>query len=109
MIKIKKFKSFLSDVKHLKKKYKKIELDLIEFQKIVSSNPTAGIDLGYGLYKLRLTNSSKNKGKRAGFRTIHYFKSHDNIVYAVSMYDKSEIENISIERLIEIIQEELEE
>ena len=71
MITIKKIKKFNDDVKHLKKKYKNIYEDLIVFKKIVLENPEAGKNLGHGLYKLRLKNSSKNTGKSGGFRVPH--------------------------------------
>ncbi len=107
MLKIKKLKNFTANVKHLRKKYKKIDEDLRYFKNAVLENPTIGKDLGHGIYKLRLKNSSKNRGKRAGFRTIYYYKNIDNTIYAISIYDKSEIENIPTKELIELIKNEL--
>ncbi len=107
MIKIKKIKKFDNDVKHLRKKYKEIKKDLMLFKEIVSSNPEAGKSLGHSLYKLRLKNSSKNIGKSGGFRVIYYYVQSDKLIYVLSIYDKSEIENISTRTLMKIVDEEL--
>ena len=49
----------------------------IESLKKLESNlkqsPSTGTFLGYGLYKIRMANTSKNIGKRGGFRVITYF------------------------------------
>ena len=100
-------KFFLANVKHLKKKYKKIDQDLKSFKKYILENPTEGKPLGHGLYKIRYKNSDKNTGKSGGYRIITYYKSHNQDIYTITIYDKSEIASISTDRLIEIIKEEL--
>ncbi len=56
---------------------------------------------------MRLKNSSKNIGKSGGFRGIYYYVQSDKLIYALSIYDKSEIENISTRTLMKIVDEEL--
>ena len=101
------FKTFLKDVKQLKKRYKNILDDIEDFKIILENTPTIGISLGYGVYKVRIKNRNKNQGKRGGYRIITCFIDENNTVYLVKMYDKSEIESIKTNKLLEIIKEEL--
>ncbi len=107
-MKLKYTKYFLANVKHLKKKYKKIDQDLKGFKKYILENPTSGDILGHGMYKVRYKNSDKNTGKSGGYRVITYYKNQEQDIYVLTIYDKSEIENIPTSRLIEILKEELE-
>ena len=61
----------------------------------LSQNPEQGIHLGSGVYKIRIAVASKGKGKSGGARVITQFKIVRQTVYLVSIYDKSEKENIS--------------
>ncbi|MCL1946883.1 MAG: type II toxin-antitoxin system RelE/ParE family toxin [Chitinivibrionia bacterium] len=49
--------------------------------------------------------SSKRKGKSGGARIITYFVDKDNIVYLLSIYDKSEEANISDNEIKKILEE----
>jgi len=100
------FKTFVKDVKRLKKKYKNILSDIEEFQNTILEVPTTGISLGHGIYKVRVKNSNKNQGKSGGYRLITYFIDEDYTIYLVKMYDKGEIDSIKISKLIEIIEDE---
>lgn len=93
---------FQKDSKRLFKKYKSIKVDIFELVEQLESNPFLGVSLGKDIFKIRLKISSKNKGKRSGARVITYIK-HENKIILVKMYDKSEIENISIEEILKII------
>jgi len=97
--------NFSREVKKLFKKYKKITADLQELQKILQQNPQAGIELGHGCYKIRLANSSIPTGKSGGFRVIYYYLDAQNNIYLMSMYSKTELENISDEKIIAILKE----
>lgn len=55
------------------------------------------------LYKVRIKNSDKNRGKSGGYRVYYYIKSQENI-YLLTIYDKSEIESINEEILTELIE-----
>ncbi len=101
------FKTFVKDVKKLKKRYKNILNDIEEFKKIIKDNPTVGTSLGHGVYKVRVKNSNKNQGKSGGYRVITCFIDENNTLYLVKMYDKSEIESIKTSKLLEIIEDEL--
>lgn len=88
-------KVFSKNLKALFKKYKSIKSDIIVLQKELLKNPQIGIHLGKSVYKIRLAIKSKGKGKSAGARIITYVKVQKETVYLLSIYDKSERENIS--------------
>jgi hypothetical protein len=51
--------------------------------------------LNGGLHKIRLAITSKGKGKSGGARFITHVQVISTTVYLLSIYDKSEMENIS--------------
>jgi hypothetical protein len=61
----------------------------------ISKNPTAGaiMEGTGGCRKLRF--AGKGKGKRGGFRTVHYFAGDDVPVLLLALIDKGEDENLS--------------
>ncbi|OYY30684.1 MAG: hypothetical protein B7Y63_05070 [Sulfurovum sp. 35-42-20] len=91
------------DVKRLYKKYKQLSTDLKNLQDILKEDPKAGIELGKNCYKIRLANTSVPTGKSGGFRVIYYFLDKDVHIYLIAMYSKSELENISEEKIIKIL------
>ena len=99
---IKPLDSFTKSIKKLAKKYKNIALDLKDLQNELQNNPEAGIKLGKHCYKIRVANSSIPTGKRSGFRVV-YYKKIKNTIYLMEIYSKSEIENISDEKILEIL------
>lgn len=99
--------TFLLDVKRLRKKYKSIISDLDKFKEEISANPFIGSDLGKGLRKIRMGIASKGKGKRGGARIITYnvIKIENTIhIILLTMYDKSEQENISDSELLYLME-----
>ena len=61
--------------------------------------------LGGNVYKIRLPIASKNKGKSGGARVITYFYQTAETVYLLSIYDKSDTENITDKELKYLIAE----
>ena len=55
----------------------------------LSKNPKQGTPLGKDAYKIRLSITSKGKGKSGGERVITCVKIIAETVYLVSIYDKS--------------------
>ncbi|MEO1954847.1 MAG: type II toxin-antitoxin system RelE/ParE family toxin [Campylobacterales bacterium] len=104
--KIKTIPRFEKDVKKLKKRYPKIKNNLTELINLLTSNPELGTSLGDNIFKIRVPNSSIPTGKSGGFRVITYYKV-DEILYLITMYSKTEFENILTEKLKQIIKEEL--
>jgi hypothetical protein len=87
--------SFLKDSKSLKKKYVSFTDDLNELIQSLKSNPYQGDSLGRNCYKIRLAISSKGKGKSGGARVITCVKVVNETIYLLSIFDKSEKENIT--------------
>ncbi len=102
-LKIVSLDTFVKDVKKLYKKYKIITKDLRELEDELQDNPQCGIFLGNNCYKVRLKNSSVPTGKSGGFRVVYYYLDGEKNLYLMAMYSKTELENISDNRLIEIL------
>jgi len=61
----------------------------------LKETPTIGVPLGKDCYKIRLSITSKGKGKSSGARVITLFLFSQTTVYLLSIFDKSEHANIS--------------
>ncbi|MHC1775078.1 MAG: type II toxin-antitoxin system RelE/ParE family toxin [Lentimicrobium sp.] len=94
------FKKFF---KKLYKKYPTLKADLQELIITLTEKPDTGVNLGHGVYKIRLAIASKGKGKSGGARVITYLVTEDKEVYLVFIYDKSQLENISREQIFEML------
>ena len=55
--------NFKREAKKLTKKYPSLKTELASLFSELEVNPTLGTALGHGIYKIRLTIASKNKGK----------------------------------------------
>lgn len=94
---------FEKELKRLSKKYPSLKYDFSLLLQSLKHDPTQGIPLGNGCYKVRLAISSKGKGKSGGARVITCFKISYNTVYLLTIFDKSELENISDKELKELL------
>jgi hypothetical protein len=94
------FKKFFEK---LYRKYPSLKADLQELIDTLIEKPDVGVNLGHGVYKIRLAISSKGKGKSGGARVITYLVTEDNEVYLVFIYDKSQLENITNEQVLEML------
>jgi mRNA-degrading endonuclease RelE of RelBE toxin-antitoxin system len=94
---------FKKNTKALHKKYRSIKQDIGLLAKKLIINPFIGTELGNNTYKVRIKNSDNNKGKSAGYRIITYIVDQDNTIFLVSIYSKSEQDNILDAELIELI------
>ena len=104
--KIKTLSRFEKDVKRLKKRFPNIKKDLIELVNNLYKNPTMGISLGENIFRVRIPNSSIPTGKSGGFRVITYYKEGE-VLYLVTIYSKTQRDNILTETLKQIIKEEI--
>lgn len=99
---------FIRKARTLKKKHLSLTDDLEKIEASLIKNPKQGVDLGSGLYKLRLAIASKGKGKSGGYRIITYLvnQSSENIsVYMLTLYDKSEESSINKQYLLKLLKE----
>ncbi len=94
---------FDKDVKSLAKKYRLIASDLKELRDTLLANPKSGIELGGFCFKIRLQNSSIGAGKSKGFRVIYYYFDGSEVILLLSIYFKGDMENISENRIKEIL------
>ena len=65
----------------------------MEFSHLVQSlkdNPKQGSPLGHNCFKIRISITSKGKGKSGGGRIITNLVVRDKTVYLLSIYDKSD-------------------
>lgn len=90
--------SFVTAFKRFNKKFPSLKSDFLTLESALLENPKLGEDLGAGLYKIRLANKDKVKGKSAGYRIITYLiQERDSVftIYLLKIYDKSEDSTIS--------------
>ena len=93
---------FKNNFKKLNKKYKSIKNDINTLVFELKKNPKIWKDLWNWLYKIRIKNSDNNKWKSWWYRTITYYNDLD-IVVLLTIYSKSEKENIFEKELLEIL------
>lgn len=106
---------FKRNAKKLTKKYRSLKGELEVLVGELQKEPTKGVRIGENVYKIRLAVRSKGKGKSGGMRVITYVdvevveSEEYTKVILLTIYDKSEFENVSEEYLKGIIEDILEE
>ena len=66
---------------------------------LLEKDPKQGSPLGKDCYKIRISITSKSKGKRGSSRVITCVKIINKKVYLLSIFDKSDKENITEKEL----------
>ena len=94
---------FDRQAKRLVKKFPSLKKELQMLVDDLKEDPIKGISIGHDCQKVRLAITSKGKGKSGGSRIITHVLFRDNTVYLLSIYDKSELENLSDAEIIELI------
>lgn len=87
--------AFEKEFKRLFKKYPSLKSDLFILISQIEIDPIQGVSLGKDFYKIRLSISSKGKGRSGGARIITCVKIIKNVVYLASIFDKSEKSSIT--------------
>ena len=100
---VKETATYAKAVKKLKKRFRHIEDDCTAFIDEISCEADLGISLGAGIYKARIAYSDKKSGKSGGYRLISYLKLINDELYLLYIYDKSDFENVSEEKIDEMI------
>ncbi len=106
--KVKAIPKFERELKHLAKKYPSLKTEYQQLVHDLKQQPERGVSLGNNCYKIRLAIASKGKGKSGGARVITYVQVSQTSVYLLTIFDKSEQENIpnkEIEDLLKWIPE----
>jgi len=96
--------AFERDAKPLAKKYKSLKTDLAALFESIESNSTQGKSLGKDCFKIRMSITSKGKGKSGGARVITCYKKIDDKIFLLAIYDKSEKETLSGKELNELLE-----
>lgn len=98
------------DFYYRKKKYKKIEKDILEITEQLEDGKLIGeeleelgISIDESVFKVRAVNSSINVGKSNGFRIIYYVVKNDNEIYLLTIYSKKDKETIEVNEIKKLI------
>ncbi len=94
---------FDRQLKRLTKKYSSLKSDYSNFVDEIALHPKQGKALGKDCYKVRMAITSKGKGKSGGARIITHIVFSKDIVFLLSVYDKTEKENLTDKELIELL------
>jgi len=86
---------FDKQLKKLSKKYPSLKIEFANLIETLEQDPIQGISLGNNCYKIRLSIASKGKGKSVGVWVITNIVVDKKDVYLLSIYDKSEKDNIT--------------
>jgi mRNA-degrading endonuclease RelE of RelBE toxin-antitoxin system len=85
---------FAKELKRLVKKFSSLKKEYSELISAIVNNPDTGTFVGNNCYKIRIAVESKGKGKSGGARVITYLYVETETVYLLTIYDKSEKENL---------------
>lgn len=94
---------FDKQLKRLVKKYPSLKNEFAQLLENLEQDPAQGTKLGNNCFKIRIAITSKGKGKSGGARVITNFVITEETVFLISIYDKSEKENITDKELIELL------
>jgi mRNA-degrading endonuclease RelE of RelBE toxin-antitoxin system len=95
--------NFSKELKRLVKKHVSLKHDLEVLINSLEVNPIQGKPLGKSCYKIRLAVKSKGKGKSGGARVITCVKIIQTEVHLLTIYDKTEKEDISKKDFNELV------
>jgi mRNA-degrading endonuclease RelE of RelBE toxin-antitoxin system len=98
---------FKKDLKHYAKKYRRIRTDLTPLLEQLANGELIGnrvMGLSAILYKARIANSDARKGKSGGYCVL-YFVAINEIVLLMTIYSKSEKEDVTSQELEEMLSE----
>jgi mRNA-degrading endonuclease RelE of RelBE toxin-antitoxin system len=94
---------FEKQLKRLAKKYPSIKSEFANLLESIEKKPEQGTALGNNCFKIRISIASKGKGKSGGARVITYLMITENTVYLLSIYDKSETDNLTDKDIKELL------
>ena len=100
---VKTIPKFEKEFKHLVKKYPSLKNEFAKLLESLEQEPEQGTNLGNNCYKIRIAIASKGKGKSSGARVITNFVIAEETVFLISIYDKSEKENLTDKELEELL------
>jgi mRNA-degrading endonuclease RelE of RelBE toxin-antitoxin system len=100
---VKTIEVFEKKARKLIRKYPSLKKELQNLIQELKINPNKGIHIGKNCFKIRISISSKGKGKSGGARVITNFVMTEDTIYLLSIYDKSERDSISDKEIKELL------
>ncbi len=94
--------------KRLSKKFPSLAGEIENLEDILLVKPESGLSLGANIYKIRLANKEKGRGKSGGFRVVTYliYKTENSTdIYLITLFDKSEESSIDKSELIRLVKQ----
>ena len=95
--------NFKREAKRWIKKFPSLKQELLTLEDTLQINPTIGTKLAKNCYKINLAIASKNKRKSGGVITHVYVEG--STVFLLSIYDKSEREDIDDNEISDLLKE----
>ena len=96
---------FKTKLKPLAKKYSTIKDSVLSLEQALSKNPYLGESYGDKIYKVRLADKSKGKGKSGGFRVMYYLLKETDQgteILLITIFDKSEADTIKKQTAVKL-------
>ncbi len=103
--KVKSIPYFDRQAKRLTRKFPSFKNELSELLDSLEVDPTQGTALGNNCYKIRIAIKSKGKGKSGGARAITHVIAVREHVYLLTVFDKSEKNDISDKELQKLLKD----
>jgi len=98
---------FLKGLKRLRKKYPRVSDDIRPVIEQIEQGETPGDQVqrvGYTVYKVRVRNRDAQRGKSGGYRVVYYLQRGDSVLM-VTVYSKSDVDDIPPEEIARMIDE----
>ncbi|MBK8712538.1 MAG: type II toxin-antitoxin system RelE/ParE family toxin [Niastella sp.] len=96
---------FERQAKKLIKKFPSLKKGIVALVHQLKETPDLGTPLGGNCFKIRLAIASKGKGKSGGARIITHIVITVKTVFLLSIYDKSEKQNLTDAELKELLKD----
>ena len=106
--------NFEREAKKLIRKYRSLKIELAQLISALDEDPRKGKSIAENVFKIRVAVKSKGKGKSGGLRIITYVEAEvvekEEIieVFLLSIYNKSDYENVSDSFIKGLIEDVLE-
>lgn len=96
--------------KTLSKRHRSLKQDILDFTKSLHENPFQGDELSPGIRKIRMSISSKGRGKSGGARVITYTlvmadTGNRGTIYLLDIYDKADYSTVDVNVIRAVIKD----
>lgn len=98
--------TFRRAAKSLAKKYPSLKEDISELAVELADTPDLGEPLGKNMYKVRMSISSKGRGKSGGARIITCVVYKNEQVLLAEIYDKSDYASVDENKILKNLKAE---